>query len=103
MITKRLDSEEGIGEVSGSRRVYYCRGLVQLMSEKLMAKKMTTESHKGESRGSKRGHGRKKEEENAKANGIWKQLTDEKYEREKAEIAVHLELLMKLLQENMKY
>jgi hypothetical protein len=29
-------------------------------------------------------------------------LTDEEYEKEKAEIAVHLELLMELLRENMK-
>ena len=28
---------------------------------------------------------------------IWKQLTDEEYEREKAEIEIHLELLMELL------
>ena len=60
VITKRPDPEEGIGEVSGSRRVYCCRGLVQLMGEKIMAKKMTTESHKGESRGSERGHSRER-------------------------------------------
>ena len=101
MITKRPDPEEGIGEVSGSRRVYCCRGLLQLMSEKIMAKEMTTESHKGESRGSERGHNRKREKD-AKANGILKQWTDEEYEKEKAEIAIHLELLMELLQENMK-
>ena len=71
MITKRLDPEEGIGEVSGSRRACCCRGLVQLMGEKLMAKKMTIENHKGESRGSERGHSRKKEED-TKANGIRK-------------------------------
>ena len=97
MITKRPDQEEGFGEVSGSRRAFCCRGLVKLMGEKLMAKKMTTENHKGESGGSERGHSRKKEKD-AKANGIRLQLTNEKYEREKAEISVHLELLMKLLQ-----
>jgi len=66
------------------------------MGEKLMAKEMTIESHKGESRGSERGHSRMREKD-AKENGILKQLTDEDYEKEKAEIAVHLELLMKLL------
>ena len=101
MITKRPDPEEGIGEVSGSRRVYCCRGLVQLMGEEIMAKEMTTESHKGESRGSERGHSRK-EKKYAKANGIRQQLTQEEYEKEKAEIAVHLELLMELLQENVR-
>ena len=70
VITKRPDPEEGIGEVSGSRRACCCRGLVQLMGEKLMAKKMTTESQKGESRGSERGHSRKREKGNAKAIGI---------------------------------
>ena len=35
-------------------------------------------------------------------NGIRKELTQEEYEKEKAEIAVHLELLMKLFQENVK-
>ena len=76
MITKRQDLEERIGEVSGSRRAYCCRGLVQLMGEKLMAKNMTTESHKGESRGSKRGHSRKREKEGAKENGIRQELAD---------------------------
>ena len=55
MITKRPDLEGRIGEVSGSKRVCCCRGLMQLMGEKLMAKEMTTKSHKGESRGSERG------------------------------------------------
>ena len=101
VITKRPDPEEGIGEVSGSRRVYCCRGLVQLMSEKLMTKEMTTKSHKGEIIGSERGHSRMRKKD-AKANGILKQWTDEEYEKEKAEIAVHLELLMELLQESVK-
>ena len=69
MSTKRPDLEERIGEVSGSRRACYCRGLVQLMGEKFMAKKMTTESHKGESIGSERGHSRMREKD-AKTNGI---------------------------------
>jgi len=36
--------------------------------------------------------------EDAKANGIWRQMNDEEYEREKAEIEVHLEVMMELLQ-----
>jgi hypothetical protein len=60
VITKRPDPEGRIGEVSGSKRVCCCRGFMQLMGEKLMAKEMTTESHKGESRGSERGHSRKR-------------------------------------------
>ena len=36
--------------------------------------------------------------EYAKANGIWRQLSDEEYEREKAKIEVHLEVMMELLQ-----
>ena len=42
----------------------------------------------------------RRKKENAKASGICKQLTDEEYEREKAEITVHLEFLMELLQRN---
>ena len=56
--------------------------------------KMTVDSHfwrSGED------HNRRKKKENAKENGICKQLTDEEYEREKAKIVVHLELLMELL------
>ena len=45
-------------------------------------------------------HSIRKKKENAKVSGICEQLTDEDYEREKAEIKIHLELLMKLLQEN---
>ena len=74
MITKRPDPKEGIGEVSGSKRLCCCRGLVQLMGEKLMVKELTTESHKGKRRGSERGHNRK-EKKYAKANGISEQLT----------------------------
>ena len=51
--------------------------------------KMIVDSH---FRSSKKDHSRRKKKENAKANGIWRQLTDEEYEREKVEIAVHLEL-----------
>ena len=96
MITKRPDPEERIGEVSGSKRGCCGRGFMQLIGEELMAKEMTTESHKGESRRSERGHSRK-EKKYAKVNGIRQQLTQEEYEKEKAEITVQLELLMKLL------
>ena len=101
MLANRPKSRKGFGEVSGSRRACCCRGLLQLMGEELMVKEMTTESHKGESRGSERGHIRKREKD-AKVNGILKQWTDEEYEKEKAEIVVHLELLMELLQENVR-
>ena len=60
---------------------------------------MTVDSH---FIGSVKYHNRRKKKEDAKANGIWKQLTDEEYEREKAKIIVHLELLMELLQRNKK-
>ena len=53
---------------------------------------MTIESHSIGSGG--RHKGRK---ENAKENGIWRQLSDEYYEREKAKIVVHIEVLMDLL------
>ena len=90
MITKRPDLEGRIGEVSGSKRGCCGRGFMQ------------RKSHKGESRGSERGHSRK-QKKYAKTNGIRQQLTQEEYEKEKVEIAVHLEFLMKLLQENVKY
>ena len=35
--------------------------------------------------------------EDAKANGIWRQMTDEEYERENVEIEDHLEVMMELL------
>lgn len=61
---------------------------------------MATDSH---SRGTEEDHGRRKvKKEDAKANGIWKQLTNEEYEREKVEIRVHLEVLMELLQRKEK-
>ena len=69
---------------------------MQLMGEKIMVKNMTIESHEGESRGSEKGHSRKREKY-AKINGIRQQLTDEEYEKEKVEIAFHLDLLMELL------
>ena len=58
---------------------------------------MTTDSH---CRGLEKSHKVKKED--AKANGIWRQMNDEEYEREKAKIIVHLEVPMELLQRNEK-
>ena len=86
MITKRPDPEERIGEVSGSRRACCCRGLVQLMGEELMVKEMTTESHKGESRGSERGHIKNKEKEDSRTNGMRQQLAEAEYNKELAKI-----------------
>ena len=60
---------------------------------------MTVNSH---FRRSDEDHSRRKKKENAKVSGICEQLKDEEYEREKAEITIHLELLMELLQENVK-
>ena len=40
--------------------------------------------------------------ENSNVSGICEQLMDEEYEWEKAEIKIHLEFLMELLQENMR-
>ena len=54
---------------------------------------MTIESHSRGSGGSHKGR-----KENAKENGIWRQLSDEEYEREKAEIKFHMEVMMELLQ-----
>ena len=54
---------------------------------------MTFKSH---SRGSGGIH--KVRKENAKENGIWRKLSDEEYEREKAQIKFHLEVMMELLQ-----
>ena len=56
---------------------------------------MTGDSH---FRGSEKDRSRREKKEN----GICKQLNDEEYERDKAEITVHLELLMELLQRNKK-
>jgi len=53
-------------------------------------------TNKGHRRGSEGSHKRKTKD--AKANGICRRMTDEEYEREKAEIEVHLEVMMELLQ-----
>ena len=37
-------------------------------------------------------------EEDAKKNGIWRKLSDEEYEKEKAEIEICLKVLMELLE-----
>lgn len=64
---------------------------------------MATDSHNRRNKCSKEDHSRRKvKREDAKENGIWKQLTDEEYEREKVEIRVHLEVLMELLQRKEK-
>ena len=60
---------------------------------------MTGDSH---FEGPEKDRSRRNKKENAKENGICEQLTDKDYEREKAEIKIHLELLMELLQRNMK-
>ena len=57
---------------------------------------MTTDSH---SKGFEEDHNiRKVKKEDAKENDIQRQLSEEEYEREQAEIVVHLELLMEMLQ-----
>ena len=61
---------------------------------------MTGDSH---FRRSDEDHNRRRKKENAKVSGICEQLTDEEYEQEKAKIKIHLELLMELLQKNVKY
>ena len=53
---------------------------------------MTIKSHNKVSGGSHKGR-----KENSKANGIWRQLSVAKYEREKDEIKVYLEVMMQLL------
>ena len=67
--------------------------LVQLIKSEIKLNKMNIESH---SRGLE--DNQKGRKENAKENDIWRQLSDEEYEREKAEIEVHLEVMMELLQ-----
>ena len=59
---------------------------MQLVSEELMEKRMTTDSHSRDSKGSERDHIRRKEKADAKENGIRQHLTDAKYSREIAEI-----------------
>ena len=54
---------------------------------------MTIKSHNRGLGGIQKGR-----KQNAKENGIWRQLSDEEYEREKAEIKFRLKVLMELLQ-----
>ena len=63
---------------------------------------MTTDSHRRDSRGSKRDHNRRKEKEDAKANGIRKQLTDEEYEKELAEIREQFNKLKLMIEESQR-
>ena len=56
--------------------------------------KITVDSH---FQRSDEDHNGRKMKENSKVSGICEQLTDKEYEREKAEITIHLELLMELL------
>ena len=58
---------------------------------------MTSKDHR---RGSEGNHTRKTKD--AKENGIWRQWNDEEYKREKAEIIVHLDVMMELLQKEME-
>ena len=62
---------------------------MEFVSEELMEKKMATDSHSRDCRGSKRSHSRRVRED-AKANGIRKRLTDEEYWKEIAEISKQL-------------
>ena len=68
-----------------------------------MEKKMTTDSHRKYSRGSERDHNRRKEKEDAKANGIRRQLTDEEYDKELAEIREQFNKLKMMIKENQRY
>jgi len=77
VITKRPDPEGRIGEVSGSKRFCCCRGLTELMGEKLMVEKMTTDIH---SRRSGKSHGRGHKKEDAKVNS--KKISPEEVEME---------------------
>ena len=64
---------------------------------------MTTDSHRGDNRGSKRDHNRRKDKEDAKENGIRQQLTDEEYEKELAEIREQFNKLKMMIEENQRY
>ena len=72
---------------------------MQLMGEKLMAKKRTTDSHRRDGRGSEKGHNRK-EKEDARTNGMRKKLTDAEYWKEVAEIREKFNKLEMMIEEN---
>ena len=59
---------------------------MQLVSEEIMEKRVTTDSHSRDRKGSERDHFRRKDKEDAKANGIRKQLNDVEYWKEVVEI-----------------
>ena len=62
---------------------------MRLIKSERKLKKMTIKSHNRGLGGIHKGR-----KQNAKENGIWRQLSDEEYEREKAKIKVHLEETM---------
>ena len=71
-----------------------------MMSEELMMEeKMTSKSHRRDSRGSERGHNRK-EEEDARTNGMRKKLTDAEYWKEVAEIREQFNKLVMMIEES---
>ena len=76
------------------------------MSEELMKiemeKKMTTDSHRRDSKGSERDHNRRKEKEYAKENGIRKQLNNEEYDKELAKIREKFNKLKMMIEENQR-
>ena len=63
-----------------------------------MEKRMTTDSHRRDSRGSERGHNRK-EEEDARTNDMRKKFTDAEYKKEVAEIREQFKKLKMMIEE----
>ena len=72
------------------------------MSEELMERKMTTESHRRDNKGSQRDHNEGKGKEDGKTNGIRKQLTDAEYEKELAEIRNQFNKLKLMIEETQR-
>ena len=70
---------------------------MQLVSEELMEKKMATDNHRRDCRGSDRGH-KIRVREDAKANGMRKKLTDEEYWKEVAEIKEQFDKLKMMIE-----
>ena len=98
---QRPDREEGIGEVSCSKRACGCRGLVQLVSEELMEEKMATDSHNIDCRGFEGGHN-KRVKEDAKENGMRKKFTDAEYEKEVVELREQFNKLKMMIEESQR-
>ena len=71
------------------------------MSEELLEKKMATESHNRDCRGSERGHNRRVTED-AKVVGMRKRLTDEEYWKEVAEIKEQFDELKRRIEESQR-